>query len=106
MKVNKAMFDLSEEILNTYDAKRIKTEEINKTESSIKTDTGNNKWENLEKQMDKEDKMKEIENKDFDKEQKEMYHKMMGCSKDHAAEIDIYNKPYPEKIQRIKLMKE
>ena len=31
---------------------------------------------------------------------------MMGCSKDHAAEIDIYNKTYPEKIQRIKLMKE
>lgn len=31
---------------------------------------------------------------------------MMGCSKDHAAEIDIYNKTYKEKIQRIQLMKQ
>ena len=31
---------------------------------------------------------------------------MMGCSRDHAAEIDIYNKTYKEKIERIKLMKE
>ena len=35
-----------------------------------------------------------------------MLHKMMGCSKDHTAEIDIYNKSYKEKINRIKLMKE
>ena len=35
-----------------------------------------------------------------------MIHKMMGCSRDHAAEIDIYNKSYKEKMQRIKLMKE
>ena len=35
-----------------------------------------------------------------------MIHKMMGCSKDHAAEIDIYNKTYKEKIQRIQLMKQ
>lgn len=31
---------------------------------------------------------------------------MMGCAKDHAAELDIYNKTYKEKIERIKLMKE
>jgi hypothetical protein len=31
---------------------------------------------------------------------------MMGCSKDHAAELDIYTKPYSEKMKRIKLMKE
>ena len=35
-----------------------------------------------------------------------MIHKMMGCSKDHAAEIDIYNKSYKEKISRIQLMKQ
>ena len=56
--------------------------------------------------MDKEEKIKEIEDKDFDKEAKDKFHKMMGCSKDHAAEIDIYNKTYPEKIERVKLMKE
>lgn len=31
---------------------------------------------------------------------------MMGCSRDHAAEIDIYNKSYKEKMERIRLMKE
>jgi len=31
---------------------------------------------------------------------------MMGCAKDHAVELDIYNKPYKEKIARIKMMKE
>jgi len=30
----------------------------------------------------------------------------MGCSRDHAQELDIYNKPYSEKIKRIQLMKE
>ena len=34
-----------------------------------------------------------------------MLHKMMGCNQDHAAEIDIYKKPYKEKIKRISLMK-
>ena len=31
---------------------------------------------------------------------------MFGCSKDHAKEIDIYNKSYKEKIDRIKFMKD
>ena len=30
----------------------------------------------------------------------------MGCSKDHQAELDIYNKSYKEKIERIEIMKE
>lgn len=29
---------------------------------------------------------------------------MIGCSKDHGKEIDLYGKPYEEKIQRIKMM--
>lgn len=65
-----------------------------------------NKWENIEKEIENEEKVEEIENKDFNKESSEMVHKMMGCSRDHASEIDIYNKPYPEKIARIKMMKE
>ena len=35
-----------------------------------------------------------------------MIHKQMGCARDHQVELDIYNKPYPEKIKRIGLMKE
>lgn len=31
--------------------------------------------------------------------------KMMGCSKDHSKEIDLYDKPYSEKIDRIVAMK-
>lgn len=30
---------------------------------------------------------------------------MMGCSRDHSKEIDIYNKSYNEKIERIRTMK-
>jgi hypothetical protein len=29
---------------------------------------------------------------------------MIGCSKDHGKEIDLYNKSYPEKIDRIRAM--
>lgn len=31
---------------------------------------------------------------------------MMGCSRDHAVELDIYNKPFSEKIVRVKMMKD
>jgi hypothetical protein len=31
---------------------------------------------------------------------------MMGCSRDHAKEIDIYSKTFQEKIERVKAMKE
>tara|TARA_B110000305_G_C18770737_1_gene329470 strand:+ start:167 stop:394 length:228 start_codon:yes stop_codon:yes gene_type:complete len=30
----------------------------------------------------------------------------MGCNRDHAVELDIYNKPFSEKIVRIKMMKD
>mgnify|MGYP001006260452 CR=1 FL=1 len=29
---------------------------------------------------------------------------MLGCSKDHGKEIDLYNKSYYEKIQRVKTL--
>ena len=103
MKVNKEIFDLSENILNTFDPKRMKQNEILNVE---KTKSVSNKWENIEKGIEKQEKLDEINNKDFEKESAEKYHKMMGCNKDHAAEIDIYNKTYKEKISRIKLMKE
>ena len=66
----------------------------------------NNKWEKIEKQIDKEEKINELDKKDYDQEVKDNIHKMMGCNKDHAVELDIYNKSYKEKIDRIKLMKE
>jgi len=33
-------------------------------------------------------------------------HKMMGCSRDHAKEIDLYSKDYGSKIERIMKMVE
>ena len=30
---------------------------------------------------------------------------MMGCSKDHAKEIDIYDKSFREKMERAETMK-
>jgi len=35
-----------------------------------------------------------------------MLKEMMGCSKDHAKEIDIYNKTYDEKMTRARLLKD
>ena len=29
---------------------------------------------------------------------------MLGCSKDHGKEIDLYNKSYQEKILRVKTL--
>jgi FK506-binding protein 4/5 len=47
-----------------------------------------------------------VEQRNFEKESRDNLHKMMGCSRDHAAELDIYNRSYPEKIKRIQMMKE
>lgn len=30
--------------------------------------------------------------------------KLAGCSKDHAKEIDLYNKSYEDKVERINTM--
>lgn len=54
--------------------------------------------------MTLEDKKVEAEAKDYTKET--MLKEMMGCSRDHSKEIDIYNKSYGEKIERIQTMKE
>jgi hypothetical protein len=60
----------------------------------------------MEKEMDRDEKINELEQRNYDQEVQDSFHKMMGCGQDHAAELDIYKKPYPEKIKRIKLMKE
>lgn len=35
-----------------------------------------------------------------------MLKEMMGCSRDHSKEIDIYNKSFEEKMERAHTMKE
>ncbi len=56
------------------------------------------------KQDELEDKSQEIKQKSYDQERDEYLAKMIGCSKDHGKEIDLYGKSYEEKIKRIKMM--
>ncbi len=51
-----------------------------------------------------QDKAEEVKLKSYDKERDEYLAKMIGCSKDHGKEIDLYGKSYNEKIERIKTM--
>ena len=53
--------------------------------------------------METEEQREQVEQKDFSAE---MMAKAMGCSRDHSKEIDIYEKPYEEKVDRIRAMKE
>ena len=45
--------------------------------------------------------MAEVESKDFSKERDEWMSKMVGCSKDHGKEIDLYGKSFEDKVARI-----
>ena len=58
----------------------------------------------MEQQISLEEQKEEVSQADFDKEAK--VKEMMGCSRDHSKEIDIYNKSYKEKLQRITSLKD
>lgn len=99
------------DILNQFDPGKLKQKELSKlhfqqSKLENKTQKDSKNWDNIVKNEEIKDQIEEVKKKNFEDEQKEMIHKMMGCSKDHAAEIDIYNKTYKEKIQRIQLMKQ
>jgi len=69
MKVKKEIFDLSEKILDTFDPERLKQVEMDKARAEkVKAQEGKNKWENIEKTMDAEEKEQTIKDKNFDKE--------------------------------------
>lgn len=63
------------------------------------------KWDKVVKKMDIEDEIAQVKEQDFEQQQQAYMEKMMGCSKDHSKEIDLYDKPYCEKIERIVTMK-
>jgi hypothetical protein len=44
-----------------------------------------------------------LQQTDFSKENQ--VKDMFGCNRDHSKEIDIYNKPYPEKVERVNQLK-
>ncbi len=59
------------------------------------------KWDLIEKSVELSEKKEEVEdNPGFGIEGGQMK-EMMGCSRNHSKEIDIYNKSYGEKMQRI-----
>ena len=41
---------------------------------------------------------------DFERQRQEYMEKLVGCSKDHSKEIDLYEKTYIDKVDRIKSM--
>jgi hypothetical protein len=45
--------------------------------------------------------MEEVKQADFTRDAEESSKDLFGCSRNHSKEIDIYNKPYKEKIDRI-----
>ncbi len=47
-----------------------------------------------------------LKSKQYEREREEYISKILGCSKDHGKEIDLYNKSYEEKIHRIKTLVE
>ena len=56
------------------------------------------------KEDELEDKVEETKQRDFSKEQEDYLHKLTGCSKNHGQEIDLYNKSFSEKIDRIQTL--
>ena len=54
--------------------------------------------------MELEEEIEEVKQTDFDKKRKEYMEKMIGCNKNHSKEIDLYEKPYEDKIDRVKAM--
>jgi len=63
---------------------------------------GSDKWESLIKQEELKERKEEAEASE--KEDPSKY--LMGCSQDHSKEIDIFNKPFKEKIARARAFKE
>jgi hypothetical protein len=81
MRVDKEIHALSQEILDMFDASRIKQNQINEVKKE--STESSNKWATLEKQMDQDDKVQELKDKDHEQEVQDKMHKMMGCNQDH-----------------------
>lgn len=64
------------------------------------------KWDRIVKQDELDAEEETLKSKQYEREREEYIQKILGCSKDHGKEIDLYNKTYDEKIQRIKTLLE
>ena len=121
MKVSQRAQSIATKILDTFDSDTLKAKEIDKIaqqqaqlEQKLKDmkeapDVGElkyKKWDLIEKSVEISEKREEVEaTQSFGVDGSQMK-EMMGCSRDHSKEIDIYNKPYNEKVQRIIFLKD
>ena len=64
------------------------------------------KWDRIVKHDELDAEEETLKSKQYEREREEYIQKILGCSKDHGKEIDLYNKTYDEKIQRIKTLLE
>lgn len=62
------------------------------------------RWKKIAAKVDIEETIEETKQADFDQQQKDYMGKLMGCSKDHAKEIDLYNKSYKDKLDHVRQM--
>jgi hypothetical protein len=60
------------------------------------------KWDLIEKSVEIDEKKEEVEGTPGFGVDGNQMKEMMGCSRDHSKEIDIYSKSYAEKIERIR----
>ena len=94
------------QILDEFDPSRQRVRELSALEQQKLQQKGD-KWDKLVKEDELADKVEETKARDFSKEQDDYLHKLAGCSKNHGQEIDLYNKSFGEKIDRIQtLLKE
>lgn len=56
--------------------------------------------------MKKREEFEKKVEKDQAELDKELMDKMMGCDQNHSKEIDIYNRPFPEKMEIVRDFKE
>jgi hypothetical protein len=64
------------------------------------------KWDLIEKSVELTEKKEELQEKQVFGVDGTQMKEMMGCSRDHSKEIDIYNKSYKEKVERIVFLKD
>ena len=121
MKVSQRAYTMATKILNTFDSDTLKAKELDKLsdqqaqldkklkEMKDAPELGElhyKKWDLIEKSVDISEKKEEVEEKQgFGVDEKQMK-EMLGCSRDHSKEIDIYDKPYKEKLERVMHMKD
>jgi hypothetical protein len=100
MELSENTHKLATQILKYFDPALLKEQELAKL-SKAKATVKGDKWDKIVKMDEIEDDQQKVNDTEYSKEQQEYMAKLIGCSKDHGKEIDLYNKPYEEKIDRV-----